>query len=166
VKRKTREDGADYYIIEEGNRNPPNDMCLPVGHDHPLDAEAHHEMEQLPRLNQLFKSVIEESLNPMLVWSWTGTMSDLTRHVAAVLQKHPYTCSYHLVRDPVLLERWSPTLKNYVKKRYKTVKKTCISHIQYKQAKETQARQHNPPWPAQMQHLTGENKLPTIARDC
>jgi len=124
VKRKKREDGTLFYIVEVGNRNPGTNFHGPPAHDHPPGSAGYHAMVHLPRLNDLFKCTIQNFLTPELVHNWSGTMKELTWHVAAFLQENPYTGTYHLVRDPVLLNQWFVTLNNYVKKQYKQVKST------------------------------------------
>lgn len=124
VKRKKRADGTVFYIVEVGNRNPCMNWHGPPAHDHPPWSMGYHAMAHLPRLNELFKCTIQNHLTPELVYNWSGTMKELTWHVAALLQENPYTGTYHLVRDPVLLNRWFDTLNNYVKNQYKQVKRT------------------------------------------
>jgi hypothetical protein len=124
-------DGTVYFAIEEGNRNTPMDPVRLPGHDHPPSPEVYHNMDKLPRLNNVFKGAILTFLSREFVWGWAGTMTELTWHVISLLKEHKYTCSYYLVSDAALSKRWYPTLNNYVKKTYKSVIQTCIKETQH-----------------------------------
>lgn len=127
VKRKKREDGTQFYIVEVGNRNPSTNFQDPPDHDHPPGSAGYHGMARLPRLNDLFKCTIRKLLTPELVYNWSGTMKELTWHVAGHLQENPLTGTYHLVRDPVLLNQWFTTLNYFVKEQYKSVKRSRMA---------------------------------------